>query len=452
MKQHKAITPATETRPATIQIDPEFQARIVPLTPDERKQLEENLQRDGCRDPLVVWRQVNLHDGRRRNLLLDGHHRFEICERRKLRYTTTALSFTTRAAALEWIDMNQLGRRNLTAEQVSLVRGRVYNRQKKTPAQSGARGGSSSGQNAHRSEKTAERLAKQHGVNESTIRRDGDFADAVESLKPVVPDIEAQVMTGKVRSKAAVLEAAREPDCADEILEKQAAPTRSKPPHVTHNSKDTNEWFTPAEYIEAARTVLGAIDLDPASCAEANDVVKADRIFTVKDNGLSHAWSGRVWMNPPYGTGLIEKFAEKLVQHVKAGDITAAIVLVNNATDTVWFHALTECAHLICFPKGRIKFRTPGGREPGMPVQGQALFYFNTRIAIAGALKEFASNYQMTKRFLQAFAPLGFVVSLEREAKPAARIAIGGSQRSASPARARSRGMLEPGPGRVRRS
>ena len=81
--------------------------------------------------------------------------------------------------------------------------------------------------------------------------------------------------------------------------------------HVSQNSGD-NEWFTPAEYIEPARKVLGVIDLDPASSKEANKVVKAKRFFDKDDNGLSRKWSGRVWMNPPYAQPLVDQFSEKL--------------------------------------------------------------------------------------------------------------------------------------------
>jgi len=71
----------------------------------------------------------------------------------------------------DWIDANQLGRRNLTPDQMSLLRGRRYNRAK------GKQGGD------HRSKyqndtliDTAARLAKEHGVSAPTIKRDGQFA------------------------------------------------------------------------------------------------------------------------------------------------------------------------------------------------------------------------------------------------------------------------------------
>lgn len=65
---------------------------------------------------------------------------------------------------------------------------------------------------------------------------------------------------------------------------------------------ETQEHYTPASIVEAAREVLGEIDLDPASCLEAQRTVRAERFFTRGVNGLFQPWRGRVFLNPPGGT------------------------------------------------------------------------------------------------------------------------------------------------------
>ena len=76
----------------------------------------------------------------------------------------------------EWIIKNQLGRRNLTEQEASYYRGKLYESRKLN------RGGdrNSSVQNAHL--KTAEQIGKEYGVNESTVRRDAEFSKVVDKI------------------------------------------------------------------------------------------------------------------------------------------------------------------------------------------------------------------------------------------------------------------------------
>src|SRR5262245_15081447 len=115
------------------------------------------------------------------------------------------------------------------------------------------------------------------------------------------------------------------------------------------------EWYTPARYVELARRVLGAIDLDPASCEAAQKTVCATTYYT-KEDGLLREWHGRVWLNPPYAQPDIAHFIDKLITERSDGRITAAIALVNNYTDTGWFHAAAKIADAICFTPARNGF------------------------------------------------------------------------------------------------
>lgn len=139
-----------------------------------------------------------------------------------------------------------------------------------------------------------------------------------------------------------------------------------------------NEWYTPAQYVEAARQVMGEIDLDPASNAQAQRWIKAKQFFTKEQNGLDKQWIGRVWLNPPYAQPAIAHFCEKMVEEFKAGRVVEAVMLTHNYTDTSWFHLAESACTALCFTRGRIKFVDPSG-DVCAPTQGQAFFYYGDR-------------------------------------------------------------------------
>lgn len=140
-----------------------------------------------------------------------------------------------------------------------------------------------------------------------------------------------------------------------------------------------NEWYTPVQHIEAARAVMGGIDLDPASSEIANRTVKAAVYFDRQTDGLLWDWSGRVWLNPPYAQPAIVDFIKKLVEEINVGHVDQAIALTHNYTDTAWFHLAAAASNAICFTRGRIGFLNQAG-ERASPTQGQAFFYFGPSV------------------------------------------------------------------------
>lgn len=165
--------------------------------------------------------------------------------------------------------------------------------------------------------------------------------------------------------------------------------------HVGHNT-GFYEWYTPSEIIESARECMGSIDLDPASCIEANKTVKAEKIYTEKENGIEQRWKGNIWLNPPYKNELITKFANRLNEEIENGMIETACAIVNNATETEWFQLMIQKANAICFPKGRVKFYDVSQEHKSAPLQGQAILYYGNDI----------------KSFYTCFSKHGFIVEI----------------------------------------
>ena len=147
------------------------------------------------------------------------------------------------------------------------------------------------------------------------------------------------------------------------------------------------EWYTPEAFIILVRRVLGQIDLDPASSEKANRIVRATKIYTQSDNGLNKTWRGKIFMNPPFKNKLIKQFVSKLLQHIRSGEVTEAILLTDSCTDTGWFQDALSLAAAYCFPKGRLKFYGPHD-EIQFAQRPQTFFYFGNNVEMFKAVFE----------------------------------------------------------------
>jgi ParB-like chromosome segregation protein Spo0J len=171
-------------------IDPEFRTLIQPLTAGELAALTGDIKMHGCRDPLVIWKG--------RNIILDGHHRYEICKKLGISYQVFELEFPDEIEAKIWLIKNQRGRRNMNESQRALAAvtlEALYSEHAR--ARMGTR--TDLGQNLDPSEagRSAEKAARDMGVSHQTV----SFAKKVTTKG--IPELAELVRSGEIAVSAA---------------------------------------------------------------------------------------------------------------------------------------------------------------------------------------------------------------------------------------------------------
>lgn len=187
--------------------------------------------------------------------------------------------------------------------------------------------------------------------------------------------------------------------------DKRMAYIGSRPNDVV---RDSDSWYTPEVYVDAARAVMGGIDLDPFSSKSANQHINARWIYTIHDSAFDRRWwltparrkeckNGlRVWMNPPYSSPDISNAVALFSQKFMRGEVEQAVVLTNNATETRWFAELWRISRAICFTDHRISFVCQDGKRSSGNTRGQAFFYICSHSAV-----------ERERRFLSRFSEFG---------------------------------------------
>ena len=143
-------------------------------------------------------------------------------------------------------------------------------------------------------------------------------------------------------------------DWRERVQEPSARITRN-----IHFSSETPEHYTPSAIVEAVIACLGAIDLDPCSNTGSPNVPAATH-YTSAENGLTRAWCGRVYMNPPYGREIDDWVTKLCAEHIRPDGVDEAIALLPARTDTQWFLKLRD--FVCCFVEGRLTFI--GNKDP----------------------------------------------------------------------------------------
>lgn len=129
--------------------------------------------------------------------------------------------------------------------------------------------------------------------------------------------------------------------------------------HYINQDSGKTDYGTPLWLIEAAREFLGEINLDAATQPYWNRRIRAKRIFHttrahrwyqpgLRRSALDVKWDGletapvTVWLNPPYGRGVTEKWVRKVVTEYQKGRVSEALVLTFAAEDTSWGQLLCK--------------------------------------------------------------------------------------------------------------
>lgn len=206
-----------------IVVSEELRQFITPLTAEEYKTLEANLLKQGCKDPLTVWETTQnlagLGDGEETvYVLIDGHNRYKICEQYRIDYKIALLRFDTMEQVKDYMIDFQLGRRNLTSEQMSYFRGLRYNREK---------GGQGKYDRTAGSIDFSKQLADEFQVSQRTIKNDGNFAAGLSKL---VPELQQKVLAGTTGvSRTVIQDLAKREDIADGTLPSFEIPSATVP-------------------------------------------------------------------------------------------------------------------------------------------------------------------------------------------------------------------------------
>ena len=238
-----------------LKIDPEFRDKIPQMTDEEFRQLEQNIVNAGrVLVPIAVWGDT----------IVDGHNRYKIIQKHpEVKWETQSIEFSDRYEAIVWICKNQLGRRNLTEEQKSYLRGKQYEAEKMTiPNVEGINQHSEvSGQNVRQPQKrreqrdgTAGRIGKQYGVNGRTIRRDAEFAKGIDMAEKTAPGIRDAILSGEVKvSKETVAQLPSMPK------ETRSATIQSIASGNSQKKKSNNPAGYPKERRELDKTIENVV-------------------------------------------------------------------------------------------------------------------------------------------------------------------------------------------------
>lgn len=139
------------------------------------------------------------------------------------------------------------------------------------------------------------------------------------------------------------------------------------------------EWYSPPEIVDRARRAMGRIELDPFSSLVANERIKAERIFTIEDDGLKQEWvTPAAFGNHPFGRKLNPVCVKKMVHEYTVGRMKQGCFITFASTSEGWFQPLM--AYPQCYPRKRTNFYLPNGEKKRGVTKGSCITFFGPNV------------------------------------------------------------------------
>jgi hypothetical protein len=348
------IPDTTDNFVKTLTIDTEFKNLIPALLPEERAGLERSLLEEGCRDSIIVWitsvDPVKLAKDKRygfckgagckyeteyvppdlwepgdsvwrcpkcdygiaprieEHIIIDGHNRYEICQKHGLPFGIRVMEFDNRDDVIEWIYQNQLSRRNLTDEKRTYLIGKQYEHRKNRIGdnQYTIDRGAQNEPTTTQTGKTYDTIAKENNVSRETVKRAEQYAKSVDNIaKTLGNETKEKILSGELETnKRDIIELSKlEPENQKAIVDGV----------LSGEYKDTKKAISSIKLQHSKKEIeLAALDsnielhIEHMDCIEWLKSLKADADLLITD--------------PPYVTDVdnIEEFAQSWLPHALA--------------------------------------------------------------------------------------------------------------------------------------
>lgn len=257
-----------------LKIDREFETVIPPLSQDEFQQLETNILAAGVIEmPIIVWNDT----------IIDGHNRYRIaCKHPGIEFEVKEKQFGTHDECLDWICLNQIGRRNLDPINRKYIIGRLYNNRKQS------RGGvrlsgedGACGEISHMlpvSGKTRKEVAEITKTTPSYVRFAGDYATGVDIAEELIPGSREKILSGEIKATAGEvsnLVKLPEEKRKESLIELSRPDRKEKPTKEDEEEKQQTPDYRP-DYYHDKKPVLKQHE-EEGRCVNEKDIIETVR-------------------------------------------------------------------------------------------------------------------------------------------------------------------------------